>query len=89
MSIYTEEWSKRMHEALEDVELQAANLKSLRRIMNALICAKIDIRSEEAFRTVVEALANELLDLIDDVDEIEKAVNRGLQVPEAEQAEEE
>lgn len=86
---YSDEWAERMHSALMASEAAAGELKKMNKIADAMFSASNDINSAEALRTVVRALANEILGELRYADDIEEAVEYGLQVPEAEQAEEE
>ena len=88
-SHYPDEWSQRMHEALEATEGHLKEMKEINDIAAALHGAACNIRSEEDLRTIAKALANEIAAKIRCVDYIERYLEHGLRLPEAEQAEEE
>ena len=85
MSIYTKEWSERMHSALQTADVSATELRKMKRIAGAMFSAANDIVSVTALRTVVIALANEMLAELKYADDIKEAAEYGLQLPEAEQ----
>lgn len=89
MEEYSQEWSERMHSALMASEAAVGELKKMNKIAGAMFSAANDIVSVTALRTVVIALANEMLAELKYADDIKEAAEYGLQLPEAEQAEEE
>lgn len=88
-SHYSDEWAKRMHTALGATERHLEGLKNIEEIAAALYGAASDIRKEEDLKTVVKSLAKELIGSNFAIECIRKELEYGLQLPEAEQAEEE
>jgi len=86
---YPDEWAQRMHSALGATERHLEGLKNIEDIAAALYGAASDIRKEEDLRTVVKSLAKELIGSNLAIACIRTELEYGLQLPEAEQAEEE
>ena len=89
MDEYSQEWSERMHSALMASEAAVGELKKMNKIAGAMFSAANDIKSAEALRTVVRALANEILVDLRYEHDIQLSIEYGLHIPEAEQGEEE
>ena len=86
---YPDEWAERMHSALGATERHLEGLKNIEDIAAALYSAASDIRKEEDLRVVVKSLSRELIGSNLAIECIRKELKYGLQLPEAEQAEEE
>ena len=88
-SHYPDEWAERMHSALQAAEAPVKELEKLYAVASAMYSVANDIDSVTALRTVVKALSNETIGALKNLEYIKKSLEYGLQLPEAEQAEEE
>lgn len=86
---YSQEWSERMHSALQAAEVPVKELEKLYAVAGAMYSVADDINSVTALRTVVKALSNEMIYKLKNLEDIKRSLEYGLQLPEAEQAEEE
>lgn len=86
-SHYPDEWAERMHSALAATDKQIGNLKEINNIAAALYGAASDIRSDADLRTVVKVLSNEIGGKLRSLELIERHLEDGLRLPEAEQVE--
>lgn len=79
---------EKMEETMESAAKAVRSLRGTNRIAGALISAADDIHSSTSLRTVVKALANDLISILGVVDDIKEALEEGLEMPEAEKGEE-
>lgn len=89
MEEYSQEWSERMHSALEDVEEKLDVFQELERMITAMSSAAVDVKNSGDLRTIIRVLSNQMIDEMTLIAAAKEAVEYGLQFPEAEQAEEE
>ena len=89
MNEYSQEWSERMHSALQAAEAPVKELEKLYAVASAMYSVANDIDSVTALRTVVKALSDKMIGELKNLEYIKKSLEYGLQFPEAEQAEEE
>lgn len=89
MNEYSQEWSERMHSALEDVEEKLDVFQELERVITAMSSAAVDVKNSGDLRTIIRVLSNQMIDEMTLIADAKEAVEYGLQFPEAEQAEEE
>lgn len=89
MNEYSQEWSERMHSALEDVEEKLDVFQELERVITAMSSAAVDVKNSGDLRTIIRVLSNQMIDEMTLIAAAKEAVEYGLQFPEAEQAEEE
>ncbi len=89
MNEYSQEWSERMHSALEDVEEKLDVFQELERVITAMSSAAVDVKNNGDLRTIIRVLSNQMIDEMTLIAAAKEAVEYGLQFPEAEQAEEE
>lgn len=85
---YSQEWSERMHSALQAAEVPVKELEKLYAVASAMYSVADDITSVTALRTVVKALSNEMIYELKNLEYIKKSLEYGLQLPEAEQEQE-
>lgn len=86
---YPDEWSERMHASLAATERQIENLKEINKIAAALYGAACDIKYDADLRTVVKVLSSEIAGKLRSLELIERHLEDGLRLPEAEKVEEE
>lgn len=89
MEEYSQEWAERMHSALEDVEEKLDIFQELERVITAMSSAAVDVKNSGDLRTIIRVLCNQMIDEMTLITDAKEAVEYGLQIPEAEQAEEE
>ena len=82
---YSQEWSERMHSALQAAEVPVKELEKLYAVAGAMYSVADDINSVTALRTVVKALSNEMIYELKNLEYIKRSIEYGLQLPEAEQ----
>lgn len=82
---YSQEWSERMHSALQAAEVPVKELEKLYAVASAMYSVADDINSVTALRTVVKALSNEMIYELKNLEYIKRSLEYGLRLPEAEQ----
>ncbi len=82
---YSQEWSERMHSALQAAEVPVQELEKLYAVASAMYSVANDINSVTALRTVVKALSSEMIYELKNLEHIKRSLEYGLQLPEAEQ----
>ena len=82
---YSQEWSERMHSALQAAEAPVKELEKLYAVAGAMYSVANDIDSVTALRTVVKAMSNEMIYELKNLEYIKRSLEYGLQLSEAEQ----
>lgn len=86
---YNEEWAERMHKALEGAEGHLEEFRGFNRLIGAMMSAANDIRNEADLRTIVRTVSWRMVCELQKIDNARADISYGLQLPEAEQAEDE
>ena len=86
---YPDEWAERMHSALEEAEKNLDVFQEIERVITAMSSAAVDVRNSGDLRTIIRVLSNQMIEEMTLITAAKEAVEYGLQLPEAEQAEEE
>lgn len=87
MSQYNEEWAERMHAALEDADKNLEEFRGFNHLIGAMMSASDDVKSDTYLRTIIRALTWRMICELKKIDDARAAIEYGLRLPEAEEAE--